>query len=353
MRLNISKWIVVLIMSCMVVNYNVFADTWERVFILASYEKDNVCGGPQESGIIKGLNKEGWFEDLNMSIEYYYMDTKRTNNTPSAMKQQAKLALEKINTFRPNVLVVIDDNAFREIGLKLVNRKDISIVFSGMNEQPEDYNNIRFFMINRKTPGGNVTGVYEKLYILRSMDVINRSISNEPGNKVISITDFSPTGNAINRQIEIELADNKSQMKWEMKRVRNWQEYVELIQRINLDKEVKFIFPIALTLETSDGRTLIAPEIFKWTVKNSLKPEMALNYYFSKLGLYGGAAVDFESMGFLAGKKAGKILNGEKAGDLPIEDAPEYAIVFNIQRAKDLGIKIPLPLLTAADYLYK
>jgi hypothetical protein len=35
-------------------------------------------------------------------------------------------------------------------------------------------------------------------------------------------------------------------------------------------------------------------------------------------------------MGKLAGQKDAKILSGTKAGDLTIEDAPDYAIVFNL-----------------------
>ncbi len=80
---------------------------------------------------------------------------------------------------------------------------------------------------------------------------------------------------------------------------------------------------------------------------------MALNYFFSKVGLFGGAAVDFNQMGFLAGKKAGQILNGKAAGEISIEDAPDYAIVFNTKRAGQLGVNIPAPLLTAADVVYK
>lgn len=79
---------------------------------------------------------------------------------------------------------------------------------------------------------------------------------------------------------------------------------------------------------------------------------MALNYFFSKIGLFGGAAVDFTAMGKLAGLKAGRILKNEPAGSLPIESAPDYAIVFNVARAKTLGINIPDALLTAADQVY-
>ena len=78
---------------------------------------------------------------------------------------------------------------------------------------------------------------------------------------------------------------------------------------------------------------------------------MALKYYFSKIGLFGGAAVDFGAMGRLAGLKVASILDGTSAGALPIEDAQEYAIVFNLERARSLNIKIPDALLTAADHV--
>jgi ABC-type uncharacterized transport system substrate-binding protein len=58
-------------------------------------------------------------------------------------------------------------------------------------------------------------------------------------------------------------------------------------------------------------------------------------------------------MGKLAGQKGAKILSGTKASDLPIEDAPDYAIVFNLKRASDLGIEIPPRVLAAASAIYK
>ena len=116
---------------------------------------------------------------------------------------------------------------------------------------------------------------------------------------------------------------------------------------------MKAIYPVALTLEASDGVRYTARQIYDWTLAHSRKPEMAINYFFSRMELFGGAAVNFGSMGTLAGRQAGKIRNGTKAGDLPIEDAPDYAIVFNLKRAKDLGISIPSAVLTAADVVSK
>lgn len=329
------------------------AQEMKRIYIAASYEKNHICGGPQEDGVIKGLNKAGWFEGMNLEIKRYYMDTKRKNTTLQAMKKEAEIIASQIKTFKPQVIVVLDDNAFREVALPLAGSEDHAIVFCGMNGQPEKYNVTKRFMNTRERPGGNITGVYEKLYVGRSIKVMHNAVPTLRGKKIVGITDYSPTGNAITAQFEVEMKDMPDDTHWELRRVKDWQDYTKLIETLNDDKGIGAIYPVALRLQVSDTVIYTAPEIFKWTTENSSHPEMALNYFFAKVGLFGGAAVDFKAMGFQAGKKAGHILNGEKAGDIPIDDASDYAIVFNLKRAKKLDIDIPHPLLTAADHVYK
>ena len=71
------------------------------------------------------------------------------------------------------------------------------------------------------------------------------------------------------------------------------------------------------------------------------------------LGLFGGAGVDFKSMGYQAGMMVTRILRGEPAGSIPIEDAERYALVFHLDRAQALGVRIPDEILLAADEVYK
>jgi len=40
-------------------------------------------------------------------------------------------------------------------------------------------------------------------------------------------------------------------------------------------------------------------------------------------------------------------------GDIPIEEAERYALVFNLRRARELGMEIPIDILMAADVVYK
>jgi ABC-type uncharacterized transport system substrate-binding protein len=324
----------------------------KRIYIVESYEKGHVCGEPQAEGILEALAAAGWTVGKNLLVKRYWMDTYRVNATPEAMRQQGQIALAEIAEFKPDIVFALDDSAVSEVMMPLIGRSDISVVFSGMNGQPEMYDARKKYLDSWARPGSNVTGVYEKLYAAQSLKVMVQAVPQLRGAKAVMITDYSPTGNGLTKQFELELKD-VTDVKWEVRRVKDWAEYTNLIESLNADDTVKAIYPVALTLPVADGRRFAAAQIYDWTLAHSRKPEMAINYFFARMGLFGGAVVNFDAMGKLAGEKGAKILNGAKAGDLPVEDAPDYAIVFNVKRAKDLGIEIPTRVLSAASAVYR
>jgi ABC-type uncharacterized transport system substrate-binding protein len=317
-----------------------------RVFVLHSYEQGHVCGQPQYDGVMAALTRAGFKDGAGLDVQTYYMDTKRKNNTPALIERQARIALEKIRVFHPDILATIDDNAFRTVALKLVD-SSISIVFSGMNGQPEDYNRKRRFMESREHPGHNITGVYEKLHFVDAVRVHSRLF---PGlKKILVLEDLSPTGKAIAKQIRLELAEGSIPCALETKTVRTWEGFCKEILSANRRPEIGAIYMAALLLKDRKGRTYTAPEIFRWEVRNGRKPEIAINYEFTRMGLFGGAAVDFYAMGQQAGRMVIKILQGALAGSIPIEEDRRYALVFNLKRAQQLGIEIPTDVVMAAD----
>ena len=323
----------------------------KRIFIVQSQEKGHVCGEPQAEGILAALATAGWREGENLAVRFHYMDYYGRNATPEALRADGRSVLRQIEEFYPDLVFTLDDGAISEVMMPLVGRSDLSIVFSGMNAQPEDYNVSKRFMDSWNRPGGNVTGMYEKLYAAESLRVMAEAVKGLSGAKAVMITDLTVTGNALTKQFERELK-SVDHVRWEVRRCSRWDDYAALIRDLNTDDDVKAIYPLALSMVDPNGQRITAPRIYDWTLSHSRKPEMAVNYFFARMGLFGGAVINFGAMGLHAGRKGAAILNGAKAGDLPIEESPDYAIVFNQKRARDLGITIPPRLLAAAHAVY-
>lgn len=331
---------------------NSWANTPKRLFIIHSYENGHICGQPQHAGAVKALEEAGFTIGQDVVIGTYFMDTKKKNNTPALIEEQAVKAKSALAKFKPDAVLTLDDNAFRTVALQAAG-DTTAYVFSGLNGQPEMYNEKTRFMESRANPAGNITGVYEKLYIREAIQVLSTMHRLD---KVLILDDKSPTGKAIAKQVELELFNKEgakpTASELEQRTINSWEHFTEVINEINTDTQIGAFYLGTLLLHDAKGKVYTASEIIDYTLKNAQKPAIGLNYAFIKLGLYGGATVDFFAMGHLAGQKIATILKGGDPGTMPIEDAPRVALVFNLKRANDLSMDIPPDILMAADEVF-
>jgi putative ABC transport system substrate-binding protein len=78
-------------------------------------------------------------------------------------------------------------------------------------------------------------------------------------------------------------------------------------------------------------------------------PAISQNRPFAAAGglmSYGGNETEYYR---LVGVYAGKILNGEKPADLPVQQTTKVELIINLKTAKALGLTVPLSLLGRAD----
>ena len=321
-----------------------------RIFILHSYEQGHVCGQPQHDGVVSVLRQAGYNEHENLVLDMYFMDTKQHNNTRELIARQAELARNRIEAFKPDVLVTLDDNAFSSVGLTYVDGL-FPVVFSGVNRSLEQYNALNPFMNTRRAPGHNITGVFEKLHVKEALRVHSRLF---PGVGTVEfIVDRSVTGEAMFEQIREELASGPLPCAWRLAVVDSWEAYQEEIRRANRDSAIGAIYPAAQLLKDKKRNVYTALQIIPWTTQVSTKPELAINCMFTRLGVFGGAAVDFYAMGRQTGRLVTRILQGEDTAGIAIEDDDRYALTFNLHRAAVLGLDIPRDVILSADEIVK
>jgi putative tryptophan/tyrosine transport system substrate-binding protein len=78
-------------------------------------------------------------------------------------------------------------------------------------------------------------------------------------------------------------------------------------------------------------------------------PTMFVYSYFARAGGLLSYGADVGDIWRQMGAYTGRILKGEKPGDLPVIQTNKFELVINLKTAKALGLTIPTNLLVAAN----
>jgi putative tryptophan/tyrosine transport system substrate-binding protein len=365
MKNNLIQFIILIITYC---SYSEKLKIIPKIAIVQSYEFDYYFVVETNTGIIKGLVQYGYFENINVIIHRYYMNTKTINITPEQKLNISNDIINQLTINKYDAIITCDDNAFSFVALR-IKHLGVPVIFSSINTSPERYNKTNYFFNTREKPGLKYTGVVELEFISNNIKLFKIILPELNGNKVVCFYDNTETCEGIKEYVDKDLAKhNDLNVTFQDYIVNNYSEMIQIYNdKVLNDPSVKVFIPFIFSLKFDEKTYWKGNDITYWSTKNvKLKifyflfyfiffiriPDIPLTNGQTKDGLFGGYVCDVENMGFIAGSYAGRILDGDNPSDLPIINSIS-AISLNLNRAKNLGIKVPQNIISAAKFVYE
>ena len=104
----------------------------------------------------------------------------------------------------------------------------------------------------------------------------------------------------------------------------------------------------ASTISIHQLFTAHSKRLAELTLQHALPAIYEFRQFVAAGGLmsYGSSETEYYR---LVGNYVGKILNGDKPADLPVQQATKVKLFINLKTANTLGITVPLPLSGRAD----
>jgi putative tryptophan/tyrosine transport system substrate-binding protein len=276
----------------------------------------------------RGLSAHGYVEGQNVTVEYRWAD--------GQLQQLPALAAGLVR--RPVALVVaLGDGVIGTRATRAASTA-IPIIFITGNDPVEEG-----LVPNLHRPGGNVTGVtaFFKELTPKKVGLLHELLPRASTIGVLA----DPTQGTLGAEREMTALEAAGQalgkriMTVNVAADRNLDTAFEKLTQIKADALFVTVSPIFFSR---------IEQIVALAARHAVPTLYFRREFAAKGGLmsYGSSAEDNYRV---LGDYAGRILNGAKAGDLPVQQPTKFELVINLKTAKTLGLEFPPTLLAAAD----
>ena len=273
----------------------------------------------------EGLRELGYIEGKNLFIEYRY-----------AKRQRERLQefADEFVRLKVNVIVAPSTPAIK--AAKEATSKIPIVMLS-----PSDP--VDMFVDSLARPGGNITGVSGVASELsgKLLELITEAVPNATRVGVL----WNPVTPADSLR-ETEIAARALKRQLQIVEVRSRNDFEKAMQALSR-KRARALVVLPAVLFSSNARRI---------AELAVEKRLATIFWRSRFADAGGLMAYGPRPSNLwrrAGVLVGKILNGAKPADLPVEQPMKFELVINLKTAKQIGLTIPPNLLARADRVIK
>jgi putative ABC transport system substrate-binding protein len=272
----------------------------------------------------QGLSETGWVEGQNLKIEYRWAGF-HYDRLPG-------LAADLVDR---GVDVIAACGGADEAFTAKDATSAIPIVFM-TGADPVDTG----LVASLARPGGNLTGVTNLNQLLwqKRVELISELV---PQTKVIGLL-LNPNRAQVGRVID------SAQQAADAKGLR--------LEILKAGTEAEIDAAFATAVQRHIGAVVVSDPLFDsrsgqvaaLAVRHAVPTIYIWRKYVADGGLISYGTI-FTAAYHLVGSYVGRILNGTKPADLPVQQSTNFELVVNLKTAKELGLTVPPPILARAD----
>jgi len=301
-----------------------------RILVLQSYHPSFSWTAGIDQGIKNILDKHLF------NVRWHYMDTKR--HPSESYKQRAgETARQMIKSWKPDVIIAIDDNAQQYVARYYINQLPLQIVFAGVNKTAESYG---------YRQANNVTGMLERINYAATKDILLQVLPADK-RRIQHISDSSPTSQGIHQEMEafdwspLEFIDSVQ--------VDNFVDWKKAIQQANQQADFLLLTHYHTLKKSKKNQQLVAPKtVIDWTNKHSDLPGISFWGFYVEDGGMMAVALSPSEQGEFAAKAAVDIIQGKLANQIPITTNHLFLIYMRQSLIKEKMGALSLPLVYEA-----
>ena len=320
----------------------------KRIFVVSSYDRDYLWSQQTQKGLTDAMMRFGYLdnalqaevftrsdqvESSRVVAQKAWMDTKRKNSFQEIARTTAQI-MQAIETFKPDLVFLGDDNAANYIGNQLLDTQT-PVVFWGINGLPLKYG----LVDSMDSPGHNITGVWQAGYLKESLELLKRldpkvdtfailacdSETSRP--RVKQIAHLAKNGKLPLKLVDVVVTNSFQEFK---KRTLELANVVDAFFILNHD-----------TLQNEQGTHVDMLEVGKWYLENVKKPEVAPEAQFVREGMLGSASDSGYNQSYRAFEMAYDILEqGFNPSRMRTVTPQQGPLIVNRMRAEALGINL-------------